>query len=728
MLFSVIFNIVAKAILFLLTIIIARFFGSNIKTDIYFFIYGSMLLLSGFINNIDIKVLIPESMHLRQSQGDDAANSYLNYFLRLYTIIGIGFIVSCYFFSDFIFSRVSRFPDEAVLQYRSYFILGAVYFSLLLLTNYLNNILSSLKFFTVPMIISGINSCIVIAGIFLFHDRFDVVSVLIAAVVAHAINLIILIWLLKKYTGWKLFRTKTKFENQTWSKISFASLGQIVTVAGSFFPLYLLSGFGQGIITLMNYGKNISDVPGTLITSQLTNVTGIQMNEEAANGNWKEMDRHFVSMGRLLLFLLIPIGCFLFLFPELIIQVIYSKAELNAADLSSAAEFLRLFSITLFSIGVNALVSRVFIAQQAIRQSFLYQIIMGLLMIAATWILTHYYGAYGYPYAVIAINCTNFFSMYVVCRIIVPHISYYHLLFQGLKLIVLNAVVSLGIYYIAPSINVPAIPKLIVLFLIYAMVLVLLNVLIFYKEWYIRFNKFVLKKKFLPILSGPLKGYQWSLKSSYDYIWGTYEAPETIKAFSLWMKPGVVFYDLGANAGYYSFMADHYAKHASIYAFEPVEFLRDAFDEHLKLNEKRWKESTIRIVPYAISDRSKEVEFSDDPQIYEGNTYVKTSDSFAQAKHTTIVQSYSVDELIDQGYEPPTVMKIDVEGAEYDVLLGAVNCLKLHHPKILLATHDCHVPGVKDQCLNLLKEFGYTILELPRYNKNVKGLDDFIAE
>ena len=34
---SVLFNIVSKGILFLLTIIIARYFGSNIKTDIYFF-------------------------------------------------------------------------------------------------------------------------------------------------------------------------------------------------------------------------------------------------------------------------------------------------------------------------------------------------------------------------------------------------------------------------------------------------------------------------------------------------------------------------------------------------------------------------------------------------------------------------------------------------------------------------------------------------------------------
>ena len=41
---SVVFNILAKGILFLLTILLAAYFGSNIKTDIYFFVYGSCLL------------------------------------------------------------------------------------------------------------------------------------------------------------------------------------------------------------------------------------------------------------------------------------------------------------------------------------------------------------------------------------------------------------------------------------------------------------------------------------------------------------------------------------------------------------------------------------------------------------------------------------------------------------------------------------------------------------
>ncbi|MEI7965787.1 MAG: lipid II flippase MurJ, partial [Chitinophagaceae bacterium] len=179
---SVVFNILAKGILFLLTILLAAYFGSNIKTDIYFFVYGSMVLLAGFINAIDHAVLIPQSMRLRQSDGDVAAMTFLNYFLRIYIFIGVAFVLLMYFFGTRIFGWLSKFSEADIELYRNYFLLGSCYFFFLLLTNYINAILSSLKYFTVPMIISGVNSCVVIAGILLLHNQLDVLSVFISGI------------------------------------------------------------------------------------------------------------------------------------------------------------------------------------------------------------------------------------------------------------------------------------------------------------------------------------------------------------------------------------------------------------------------------------------------------------------------------------------------------------------------------------------------------------------
>ena len=92
-----------------------------------------------------------------------------------------------------------------------------------------------------------------------------------------------------------------------------------------------------------------------------------------------------------------------------------------------------------------------------------------------------------------------------------------------------------------------------------------------------------------------------------------------------------------------------------------------------------------------------------------------------------LVQCHSVDGLVKKGYPAPDVIKIDVEGAEYDVLKGARETLVSKKPKILLATHDYHLPGVQQQCKDFLKNLGYSLTVVPGHNKIYAGLDDYIA-
>ena len=475
MLLSVFFNFIAKGILFLLTILIAKFFGGDIKTDIYFFIYGTMVLLSGFINTVDIVVLVPESMRVREKQGSEAATGFLNYFFRIYIIAGLLFVAVVYFFAVPIFSFLSRFSEADILQYKNYFLLGSAYFFFMVLTNYINNILTSLKFFTIPMIISGINSCIVIAGIFLLYERFDVLSILIAGVVAYSINLIFLLLLMKNIARWKFFSGSSAINKAVWGNISFAGLGQLATLASSFFPLYLLSGFGQGMISAMNYGKNIADIPNTLVTSQLTNVSGIQLNEQAARQDIAGMNESFVHTGKLLLFILIPIGCFLFVFAEPVVRLFYLRGSFTEADVSTSAKFLQLLSVTIFSIGINSLVSRIFIATQAVKRAFIYQVVLNSFLIIAIWLFTKYYGAYGYPYAIILMNCINFIAMFFICKKIAPQINYSAVLKYAGLLLLINVAISAGLFFAQPLLQAGVFGNCIIPFLVYLFILLLLN-------------------------------------------------------------------------------------------------------------------------------------------------------------------------------------------------------------------------------------------------------------
>lgn len=443
---SVIFNGLAKAILFLLTIIIARSFGNNIKTDIYFFIYSTMILLSGFINAIDIAVLIPESMRIRQNESNTAAMGFLNYFFRLYLVIGIVFVTIMYFFGTIIFGFVSKFNKTDIDLYKNYFLLGSFYFLFQVITNYINNILTSLKFFTVPMIISGINSAIIITGILLLHYRFDVLSILMSGVAAYLINCIILIAILKKAANWNFLISAKPFSNTVPGNILYTELGQLATFASSYFPLYLLSGFNSGIISSMSYGKNIADIPNTLITAQLSNVSGIKLNEEIANQDPNAVNATFVRTAKLMVFLLVPISFFLFISADAVVAIFYGNKTLTSA-INDTISFLQLLSVTGFCIAINSLVARLFIATQKIKAGLLYQLFMNAILLAITWLAVKIYGPLGYGYAIIIVNLINYLLLFFVCKKIFNAIDYMTVLKYTAKIVMVNGIIALVFYY-----------------------------------------------------------------------------------------------------------------------------------------------------------------------------------------------------------------------------------------------------------------------------------------
>lgn len=228
-------------------------------------------------------------------------------------------------------------------------------------------------------------------------------------------------------------------------------------------------------------------------------------------------------------------------------------------------------------------------------------------------------------------------------------------------------------------------------------------------------------------MAGWLKGYWWTTQRSYEYILGNYEELATVDRFIKWCKSDAVFYDLGGNIGYHALLANRFITTGTIYSFEPVPQNLHLFKKHIALNNDRIKKNNITILPFAIANEEKQVQFSNVDQS-DGNTYITLSPVYKEAAGTITVQCYSIDGLLAQGYAVPTIIKIDVEGAELDVLKGAINTLTMYKPNILLATHDCHLPGVKDACVDFLTAMGYVLQHTGYHNKYMAGLDDFIAE
>lgn len=212
------------------------------------------------------------------------------------------------------------------------------------------------------------------------------------------------------------------------------------------------------------------------------------------------------------------------------------------------------------------------------------------------------------------------------------------------------------------------------------------------------------KEKMCTIQGGPLKGYLFSLKADDNrYQFGIYEAQNTDQ-FIQTIQSNFTVYDLGANAGYMSLLFSKLAK--QVYCFEPMPANLEILHSNIESNNI----SNISVYPYAISNENTVLEFpvTDNKSAY---TYVKDSANYKDSIKAIQIQGYKLDTVIEEkNLDPPNLIKIDVEGAEYDVLHGAKKTLQEHKPIILLATHDLQVAGIKDKCISFLKGLGYTCI------------------
>jgi FkbM family methyltransferase len=197
----------------------------------------------------------------------------------------------------------------------------------------------------------------------------------------------------------------------------------------------------------------------------------------------------------------------------------------------------------------------------------------------------------------------------------------------------------------------------------------------------------------VPILSGPAKGIKWSTGAGVADFWvGTYET-EKAQLLVRHVKRGGIFYDVGANVGFYTLLVSRLIGPAGrVIAFEPsprnLGFLR----HHLSLNRC----ANVEVLDLAVSDSEGFTQFSLDAD---------PKKSKITAAGDIAVRTTTLDHLM-VGLPLPDLIEMDIEGTEYAALRGAEQLLRRSSPAIFLSTHG---QDVHRACCELLRTLGYKL-------------------
>jgi FkbM family methyltransferase len=186
------------------------------------------------------------------------------------------------------------------------------------------------------------------------------------------------------------------------------------------------------------------------------------------------------------------------------------------------------------------------------------------------------------------------------------------------------------------------------------------------------------------------------------------ETDELINLITRQAAPQSVFYDIGACAGYYGIYFAHNLPLSRVYSFEPspetFKALRDYFIKPFNLNN-------ITPVQLAISDSNGQKVFN----VSSDSARSSFSHDKAQSDNNKIISSnevicFTVDALVESGLcAPPDIMKIDVEGHEFEVIKGSLNTLKSFSTKIFFEPHGTYEEVAKETetITQFLEPYGY---------------------
>jgi FkbM family methyltransferase len=177
------------------------------------------------------------------------------------------------------------------------------------------------------------------------------------------------------------------------------------------------------------------------------------------------------------------------------------------------------------------------------------------------------------------------------------------------------------------------------------------------------------------------------------------------------LRPDDVFYDIGANIGVYACLAASVLD-TEVVAFDPEPDNARRMTENIELND-----ADVRLYQYALSDSKGTAEFA--VRLFDGESqtgpagHSLVTDAVAEGE-TISVETVVGDEFVsDEGIPLPTVVKIDVEGSEWQVLKGLEETLS--HSDCRIVYCELHEEPLRSQgqspeaVIEFLESMGYEV-------------------
>jgi FkbM family methyltransferase len=205
---------------------------------------------------------------------------------------------------------------------------------------------------------------------------------------------------------------------------------------------------------------------------------------------------------------------------------------------------------------------------------------------------------------------------------------------------------------------------------------------------------------------------------------GYYES-EVFEALRLRLGSGAVLWDIGGNFGLHAVTAKLLFPSATVVAFEPNPAMAALIAHHARLNR-----AEVAVAPLALGAVSGSRQLH---VVTAGNPGMTTLHPWVEARYDTVipVECARGDALVAAGrYPSPTVIKLDVEGGEADVLLGLGTLLAAPALRAIVFEGGGGLADrpLDDPVAGPLLRAGFRLRPLSRREHTAHALENYAAE
>lgn len=205
------------------------------------------------------------------------------------------------------------------------------------------------------------------------------------------------------------------------------------------------------------------------------------------------------------------------------------------------------------------------------------------------------------------------------------------------------------------------------------------------------------------VQTGWARGLWMQVDLSHERAWwaGTHEPAVQDKLPQL-LGTNMVFYDIGANIGFFALAAARLG--TRVFAFEPDPENAARLRAHTTRNRLLGQLETVEAALWSESTSS--ITFRRGIPRSQGGVAHGKCQAVRASGPLIHVRAIKLDDFVSGGRPAPQVIKLDVEGAASEVLHGAIETIRLYRPTLVI---EVHTPNERDGVTQFLAPLSYGV-------------------